>query len=182
VLSNAVYNFIGGLFDNPISIIKLLGTVLPKGASFFTNYAVYTSSYFAWELGRPIIILLYSWRKRTCKTPREFFHLNRETAYIDYGVYYPYHLNLLVICLVYSVQAPVILIAGLFYFGFGYIVYKHQLVYVYVKEWENHGRHWPLVFNRTVFGLVVFQLVMIGLLAVKQCEHLLFAERWFRSF
>lgn len=169
VLSNAVYNFIGGLFDNPISIIKLLGTVLPKGASFFTNYAVYTSSYFAWELGRPMVILLYMWRKRTCKTPREFFQLNRETAYIDYGVYYPYHLNMLVICIVYSVQAPIILIAGLFYFGFGYLVYKHQLVYVYVKEWENHGRHWPLVFNRTVFGLVIFQLVMIGLLAVKQC-------------
>lgn len=168
VLSNAVYNFIGGLFDNPISIIKLLGTVLPKGASFFTNYAVYTSSYFAWELGRPMVILLYVWRRRTCRTPREFFHLNRETSYIDYGVYYPYHLNMLVICIVYSVQAPIILIPGLFYFGFGYLVYKHQLVYVYVKEWENHGRHWPLVFNRTVFGLIIFQLVMIGLLAVKQ--------------
>ncbi|KAI9028654.1 hypothetical protein DFJ74DRAFT_496688 [Hyaloraphidium curvatum] len=168
VLSNAVYNFIGGLFDNPISVIKLLGTVLPKGASFFTNYAVYTSSYFAWELGRPMVIMLYAWRRRNCRTPREFFQLNRETAYIDYGVYYPYHLNMLVICIVYSVQAPIILLAGMFYFGFGYLVYKHQLVYVYVKEWENHGRHWPLVFNRTVLGLIIFQLVMIGLLAVKQ--------------
>jgi hypothetical protein len=171
-LSSAAFTLIGDTFDNPISIINLLGTVLPKGAGFFTNYVIYSSGFFAWELGRPWIAVHHWFRSTLCTTPRDFYTLNRETSFMDFGIHYPYHVIILVICIVYSVQAPIVLLAGMAYFGFGYFVYKHQLLFVYVKEWENYGRHWPMIFNRVVWGMFIFQAVMMGLLGVKSAPVL----------
>lgn len=75
-----------------------------------------------------------------------------------------------VIVLCYAVINPIILIAGCVYFGAGILVYKNQLMFVYVKEWEGYGRHWILAFNRAMVGIAVFQITLTGILLLKESK------------
>ncbi|KAK9765224.1 hypothetical protein K7432_006622 [Basidiobolus ranarum] len=63
---------------------------------------------------------------------------------------------------------PLILLCGVMYFGIGLIVYKYQFAFVYVKRYEYNGKYWRYVFRYVSDGLLIFQLSMIGVLALKQ--------------
>ncbi|KAJ3301948.1 hypothetical protein HDU93_006777, partial [Gonapodya sp. JEL0774] len=92
-------------------------------------------------------------RRSSAKTPRDLWMLGRETAALDYGIIIPYHLVALVIVICYSVIAPIILLPAVAYFGLGVLVYKHQLLFVYVKQYEGFGKHWPAIFDHSIIGL-----------------------------
>ncbi|KAJ1553286.1 hypothetical protein HK405_008387 [Cladochytrium tenue] len=47
------------------------------------------------------------------------------------------------------------------------MIYRNQLLFVYVKEWEAYGRHWVMAFKRIVVGLVIFLVTMAGLFISK---------------
>jgi Uncharacterized integral membrane protein len=61
-----------------------------------------------------------------------------------------------------------ILTAGLLYFIIGYFVYKYQLLYACVHPPHSTGKVWPLVFRRVILGLLIFQLTMVGTLALQK--------------
>ncbi|KAJ3193907.1 hypothetical protein HK101_003887 [Irineochytrium annulatum] len=162
------YSAVSSIFRDPTSIFSLMAATLPLNATFFINYIILYVMMFPIELCRPVILMLYAvqgWRKRT---PREMNEMNIATSYLNFGILYPIHLLVFIIVLCYSVLAPLILIPGTIYFGVGYLVFKNQLLYVYVKEWESYGRHWVMSFKRMIVGLLIFQVTMAGLLLAKQ--------------
>lgn len=59
---------------------------------------------------------------------------------IDYGIYYPVHLLIFTIALVYSVYTPLVLPFAPIYFGITYSVFRYQMVYVYVPKYEASGK------------------------------------------
>ncbi|KAJ3078511.1 hypothetical protein HDU99_000545, partial [Rhizoclosmatium hyalinum] len=98
----------------------------------------------------------------------QMHEMNLSTSYLNFGILYPIHILIFIIGLLYSIVAPLILIPATVYFGFGYIVYRHQLLFVYVKEWEAYGRHWSMAFTRIIAGLIIFQITMAGMFALKR--------------
>ena len=74
-----------------------------------------------------------------------------------------------VICTVYSIlpSSWLVVLFGLIYFCIGGFIYKYQLLYAMDHSQHSTGRAWPMICNRVMTGLVVFQLVMIGFLALK---------------
>ena len=48
----------------------------------------------------------------------------------------------------YSALAPIITPFVALYFGFGYIVWMHQTLSVYIPNYSCGGMMWPRVFNR----------------------------------
>ena len=48
----------------------------------------------------------------------------------------------------YSVLAPLVIPFAVLYFGFGYVTWMNQLLFVYVPKWEGHGQMWPIIFHR----------------------------------
>lgn len=100
---------------------------------------------------------------------------------INYGTVYPQAILVFVITLLYSVIQPLILIFGAVYFGVGYVVYKYKLLFgmsldchhmirtilqyprvVFYKPYESRGQAWPITFNRLLWGVIIFQVFMIG--------------------
>ncbi|ORY37990.1 DUF221-domain-containing protein [Rhizoclosmatium globosum] len=167
-LSTAVLNMIGTFMENPASIIQVLANTLPNGATFFINYITITCVFFALELLRPAILIWNAFCKYSNLTPRQMHEMNLSTSYLNFGILYPIHILIFIIGLLYSIVAPLILIPATVYFGFGYIVYRHQLLFVYVKEWEAYGRHWSMAFTRIIAGLIIFQITMAGMFALKR--------------
>ena len=74
-----------------------------------------------------------------------------------------------IISVVYSIlpSSWLVVLCGLVYFCIGSFIYKYQLLYAMDHRQHSTGRAWPMICNRIITGLVVFQLVMIGYLALR---------------
>ncbi|KAG2735807.1 hypothetical protein G9P44_002021 [Scheffersomyces stipitis] len=102
-----------------------------------------------------------------CKTPRDYLQLYKPPVF-NFGLHLPQPILILIITIVYSVMSTKILTAGLLYFLIGYFVYKYQLLYACIHPPHSTGKVWPLVFRRVILGLLIFQLTMVGTLALQE--------------
>ena len=78
---------------------------------------------------------------------------------------------------------------GLLYFIIGGFVYKYQLLYAMDHRQHSTGRAWTIICNRIIVGLLVFQIAMIGQLALSSAIKrsilvvpLLVGTIWFSYF
>lgn len=56
---------------------------------------------------------------------------------------------------------------GLLYFVIGNFIYKYQLLYAMDHRQHSTGKAWTIICNRVVVGILVFQIAMAGVLALK---------------
>jgi len=85
---------------------------------------------------------------------------------INYGAVYPQCILVFIITLLYGVIQPLILFFGTIYFGMSYMVYKYKLLFVFYRPYESIGQAWPITFIRVMWGVVLFQVFMAGILAI----------------
>lgn len=89
-----------------------------------------------------------------------------------YGIIAPFNVLVFIIALSYTVVSPLVMLPAVVYFAVAWLVYKNQLLYVYVKHGEGNGSLWILIYNRCIFGLYVFQFFIIGLFSAKQAPYI----------
>ena len=87
----------------------------------------------------------------------------------SYGFYLPQTILIFIICTVYSVlpSSWLVLFFGLIYFMIGSFIYKYQLLYAMDHRQHSTGRAWSIICVRIIVGLIVFQLAVTGILALK---------------
>lgn len=153
------------VFLNPKQIPSILAAAVPGQASFFISYVV-TSGWTntASELLR-LTPLIFSYIKRIFATEsdEEF-----EVPSLSYAREIPNILLFGLLGITYFFQSPLILPFLLVYFCMGYLVYRHQLLYVYSPKFETGGQFWPIVHHCTIFSLILMQLIAIGIFGLKQ--------------
>lgn len=69
--------------------------------------------------------------------------------------------------LVYATVTPALLPFIIVFFGFAYVVFRHQIINVYNQEYESAAAFWPDVHGRVITALVISQICLFGLLATK---------------
>merc|ERR1711916_299485 len=87
---------------------------------------------------------------------------------IFYGAEISTSLIIFHIGLIFSTIAPVILPICTVYYAFGYVAYKYNILYVHVNTFEAGGSFWPDMATRITWGLILFQLTIIGVFAIKE--------------
>lgn len=123
------------------------------------------------------------WHLFICSTPREHAE-NRAPWAFNYGIGYPAPLLVFGIVFEYSLINPLIMLFGVVYFCFTYVVYKYQFLYgkffflavafsffnaninyssVYFRPYEAAGKLWLMTIPRIIFTLILFQLTMMGI-------------------
>jgi calcium permeable stress-gated cation channel len=117
------------------------------------------------ELGS---VALYPFYMIAAKTPRDYAELSQAPIF-SYGFYLPQTMLIFIICIVYSVLPAswMITLFGLVYFLIGGFIYKYQLLYAMEHRQHSTGRAWPMICNRIITGLVLFQVAMTGILALR---------------
>lgn len=166
-ISGSVLGVLDTIIENPGEIVDLLGRSLPGVAVFFTNYVLLQGlSLFPLELLRVGPLILSFWKPGRAKTQRELME-GLDPSDARYYILYPKQLVVFVICLTYSTISPLILPIAVVYYSLAYLVYRHQILYVYMPKSESGGVAWPSVFNRIMFGLFIYQLTLIGLFSLK---------------
>lgn len=113
-------------------------------------------------------VALYPFYLIGAKTPRDYAELAKPPVF-SYGFYLPQTMLIFIICIVYSVlpSSWMITLFGLVYFLIGGFIYKYQLLYAMEHRQHSTGRAWPMICNRIITGLVIFQVAMTGILALR---------------
>ena len=113
-------------------------------------------------------VALYPFYLVTAKTPRDYAELSQAPVF-SYGFYLPQTQLIFVVCVIYSVlpKSWLIQLFGLIYFLIGGFIYKYQLLYAMDHQQHSTGRAWPMICDRIIVGLVVFQVAMTGILALR---------------
>ncbi|KAF9580661.1 hypothetical protein BGW38_002601 [Lunasporangiospora selenospora] len=158
---NKVYHNLGEL-------TLILAASLPRIAPFFVNYTILKGiGLMPLQLLEIGDVLVQGLKGFLSKTPRDYAEA-RAPPELKYGVVYSNTTLMFVIILIYSCIKPLILVFGVIYFGMAYLVYKYQLLYVFFHPYESCGQAWPMVYNRIMVGLLIFQSTMLGLFMLKQ--------------
>lgn len=113
-------------------------------------------------------VALYPFYLISAKTPRDYAELSQPPIF-SYGFYLPQTMLIFIICIVYSVLPAswMITLFGLVYFLIGGFIYKYQLLYAMQHRQHSTGRAWPMICNRIITGLILFQVAMTGILALR---------------
>ncbi|KAF8128423.1 hypothetical protein EV363DRAFT_1221606 [Boletus edulis] len=171
LLASTYWQLVRDLANSPAKIPEKLAQALQQGRAkhFFLSYVILQGFGVMplQLLNLGVLIPRMIFRIFWTRTPRDFAELNAPPM-INYGVVYPQAILIFVITILYSVVQPLIVIFGAIYFGVAYIVYKYKLLFVFYKPYESRGQAWPLTFVRLIWGIIIFQIFMIGILTLRQ--------------
>lgn len=127
--------------------------------------------------------MLRIWQLLTVLGVRSFWDKNKFTRRelrtgvfmdypMEYGWVYPNLLMVLMILTIYMCIAPLLMPCAVMYFAFAYAMYKYQLLYVFVNDYQSGGNMWYQVFNRSMIILIGASLVLWGYLGLKRTYHI----------
>ncbi|XP_042416926.1 CSC1-like protein RXW8 isoform X1 [Zingiber officinale] len=165
VLSGSVINQLN-VISSPKDIPTQLAKAVPRQATLFITY-VLTSGWasLSTEIMQPFALLWNFFR-------RYIFRIMEEDP--DCILSFPYHTEVPRVLLfgllgfTCAILAPLILPFLLVYFLLGYVVYRNQIMNVYITRYETGGRMWPIVHNTTIFSLVMAQIIALGVFGLKE--------------
>ncbi|CAI9116023.1 OLC1v1017067C1 [Oldenlandia corymbosa var. corymbosa] len=164
-----IKNLVGAVAErlsDPKNIPNELAVAIPTTATFFMTY-VLTSGWasLAFELLQPLALI--------CNFIYRYGLRNKDET--TYGTWtFPYHTEVPRVVLfgvmgfTCSVMAPLILPFLLVYFFLAYLVYKNQILNVYVTNYQTGGLYWPTIHNATIFSLVITQVIASGVFGIKK--------------
>ncbi|KAI0759198.1 hypothetical protein BD413DRAFT_617979 [Trametes elegans] len=152
LLASTYLQLVMDLANSPAKIPEKVAQALHAGKArhFFLSYVILQSLGIMplQLLNLAIVIQRIFMRIFVARTPQDFAKLNAPPL-INYGV-------------------PLVVVFGALYFGIGYVVYKYNLLFVLYKPYELSEQAWPITFIRLIWGVVVFQIFMIGLFLLKK--------------
>lgn len=165
-----VWENLRNAFKDATTIAFELARSLEAVSPFYINFLVLQGlGLFPFRLLEFGSVALYPFQFFSARTPREYAELSSPPMF-SYGFSVPQTIFILIICVVYSVfpSSWLICLFGLVYFTIGQFIYKYQLLYAMDHQQHSTGRAWPMICNRMFIGLLVFQLAIIGVLALRK--------------
>ncbi|XP_047963520.1 CSC1-like protein RXW8 [Salvia hispanica] len=148
------------------NIPALLAKAVPSTATFFMTYCL-TSGWasLACELIQVVPLL-------TNVISRYILKTNGDTS-TPTPFSFPYHTEVPRVLLfgllgiTCCTLAPLILPFVLVYFVLAFLVYRNQILNVYVMKYDSGGQYWPIVHNTAIFSLVLMQVIALGVFGIK---------------
>ncbi|KAK4279399.1 hypothetical protein QN277_011186 [Acacia crassicarpa] len=163
VLSGSAFYRVN-VFLEPKQIPTILAEAVPAQASFFIAYVVTGWTNVASELFQ-LLRFICNLKGRICSGNRDD---DFEAPSFPYHSEIPGILFFVLLGITYFFLAPLILPFLLVYFCLGYIVYRNQLLNVYVPKYDTGGEFWAKVHNCTIFSLMLMHIIAIGIFGLKK--------------
>ncbi|XP_023765223.1 CSC1-like protein At4g02900 [Lactuca sativa] len=160
------------LDQSPSQIPETVGVSIPMKATFFITYIMVDGwAGIAAEILRLVPLVIYHLKNVfLVKTEKD-----REEAMDPGSLLWPVtepRLQLyFLLGLVYSTITPILLPFIIVFFAFAYMVFRHQIINVYHQKYESAASFWPDVHRRIIIGLMISQLLLMGLLSTKEAAN-----------
>ncbi|CAI7870355.1 unnamed protein product [Closterium sp. NIES-53] len=157
------------LLEQPSYVLEILGKSVPSTSGFYLSYVMTSTIIFGVELLRlPIALFVYLFRILFTGVQIADREKLWNQGGINYHIFFPYQNLVITIGLVYAVIAPIILPFVCFYSCIGYLVWKHQIMYVYSYPYQTGGLLWIKFVGHVNAALIIAQVTVIGIFVIKQ--------------
>ncbi|MCL7029770.1 hypothetical protein MKW94_010341 [Papaver nudicaule] len=171
-------------------IPKTVGVSIPMKATFFITYIMVDGwAGVAGEILRLVPLVMFHLKNAFLVKTEQDREEAMDAGSVDFASNEPRIQLYFLLGLVYSVVTPILLPFIVVFFGFAYLVFRHQIINVYNQKYESGAAFYPDVQRRLITGLVISQLLLMGLMSTKgakQSTPLLIAlpvlTIWFHRF
>jgi hypothetical protein len=159
---------ISNLAQNPFGIINILSENLPKASTFFITFVMLQSTNQSGQAMLQLVPYILSYVMPMFNTtPRDVYNAKKSCPNVNLGTLIPGQTVIFILGLEYGVIAPLILPFVCLFFILQYFVYLYQFLYVYEIPYETAGRAFPRAIRHIYIGLLISQLTLIGLFAIR---------------
>ncbi|KAK4338744.1 hypothetical protein RND71_043231 [Anisodus tanguticus] len=159
------------LHQSPTEIPKTIGVTLPMKATFFITFIMVDGwAGIAAEILRLVPLVMFHIKNTFLVKTEHDREQAMDPGSLNFSVSEPRLQLYFLLGLVYSVVTPILLPFIIVFFGFAYMVFRHQIINVYDQKYESAASFWPDVNRRILVGLAISQLLLIGLLSTKHAS------------
>lgn len=149
------------IYDNLHKLPALVHRTYINQASYWLTYYPLRGFLVVFDLAQIINLVWLSFKTRVFgRTPRDIREWTQPPEF-QYAIYYSNVLFMGAVGLVFAPLAPLVVVAAAVVFWIGSVVYKYQLMFVFVSKVESGGRLWNVAINRLLFSVILMQLLMV---------------------
>ncbi|KAJ8748346.1 hypothetical protein K2173_002983 [Erythroxylum novogranatense] len=171
-------------------IPKTIGVSIPMKATFFITYIMVDGwAGIAAEILRLVPLVMFHLKNTFLVKTEQDRDQAMDPGSLEFATSEPRIQLYFLLGLVYAAVTPLLLPFIVIFFSFAYLVFRHQIINVYDQKYESGAAFWPDVHRRLLIGLVIAQLLLLGLLSTKGAAELtpcLIAQPiltiWFHKF
>ncbi|XP_044486613.1 CSC1-like protein At4g02900 isoform X3 [Mangifera indica] len=157
---------------SPAEIPKTIGVSIPMKATFFITYIMVDGwAGIAAEILRLVPLVIFHLRNFFLVKTAQDRDEAMDPGYFRLALCEPRVQFYFLLGLVYAVIAPILIPFIIVFFVFSYLVFRHQVINVYVQLYESGAAFWPDVHRRLIVNLIISQLLLMGLLSTKIAER-----------
>ncbi|XP_071738262.1 CSC1-like protein At4g02900 [Rutidosis leptorrhynchoides] len=172
ITGTALQQLKGFLNQSPTEIPKTVGVSIPMKATFFITYVMVDGwSGIAAEIFRMVPLIMYHLKNTFLVKTEKDREQAMDAGSLTWAVSEPRIQLYFLLGLVYSAVTPVLLPFIVVFFGFAYLVFRHQIINVYDQKYESGATFWPDVHRRIIIGLIISQFLFLGLLNTKNAAN-----------
>ncbi|KAK9139612.1 hypothetical protein Scep_009293 [Stephania cephalantha] len=154
------------LHQSATEIPKTVGVSIPMKATFFITYIMVDGwAGIAGEILRLIPLIIFHLKNAFLVKTEKDREQAMDPGHLDFASSEPRIQLYFLLGLVYSVVTPILLPFIIVFFGFAYLVFRHQIINVYDQKYESAAAFWPDVHRRLIIGMIISQLLLIGLMS-----------------
>ncbi|XP_077217718.1 ERD (early-responsive to dehydration stress) family protein [Tasmannia lanceolata] len=164
-----LHNFIN---QSANEIPKTVGVSIPMKATFFITYIMVDGwAGIAAEILRLKPLIMYHLKNTFLVKTEQDREQAMDPGSLGFASSEPRIQLYFLLGLVYSVITPILLPFIIVFFGFSYVVFRHQIINVYNQEYESGASFWPDVHRRIITALIISHLLLIGLMSTKDAAQ-----------
>lgn len=153
------------VFSSVADLPAQLAKAVPAQATFFTTYVLSSG----WASLAVEVMQIFPLLCNICQR----FILRLKDDALDGSLSFPYHTEVPRVLLfgflgfTCCILAPLMLPFLMIYFFLAYLVYRNQIINVYITKYDSGGQYWPIAHSTTVFSLLFSQLIALGVFGLK---------------
>ncbi|KAF5731511.1 CSC1-like protein [Tripterygium wilfordii] len=155
----------------PTEIPRIVGESIPMKATFFITYIMVDGwAGIAAEILRLVPLVMFHLKNTFLVKTDQDRDDAMDPGSLGFATSEPRIQFYFLLGFVYAVVTPILLPFIIVFFAFAYLVFRHQIINVYDQKYESGASFWPDVHRRLIIGLVISQLLLLGLLSTKKAE------------
>ncbi|KAL1143000.1 hypothetical protein V6Z11_A11G132600 [Gossypium hirsutum] len=172
IITGTAFQQLKTFLHQPLTEIpKTVGESIPMKATFFITYIMVDGwAGIAAEILRLVPLVIFHLKNMFLVKTEQDREEAMDPGCLNFATYEPKIQLYFLLGLVYSAVTPVLLPFVIIFFAFSYVVFRHQVINVYAQRYESGGSFWPDVHRRLLIGLLISQLLLMGLLSTKSVE------------
>ncbi|KAL8143745.1 hypothetical protein V2J09_016777 [Rumex salicifolius] len=156
------------LNQSATEIPKTIGVSIPMKATFFITYIMVDGwAGVAAEVVRLVPLIIFHLKNAFLVKTEQDREQAMDPGFLNFAIYEPRIQLYFLLGLVYAPVTPLLLPFIIIFFAFAYLVFRHQIINVYDRKYESAAAFWPDVQRRIITGLIISQLLLLGLLSTK---------------